>query len=301
MGEINCALVGVGYWGSKIKKYIETNANFILKYSCDSKFDLNKIWDDDDIIAVVVATPNNTHYEIVKSALLAGKNVLSEKPLALSNAECVELNELSRDRKLVILTQYTFTFSQALQTAVKWFKAGKIGELLGVEMCVKHLGRFGGGSVYWLLGSHMLSVLDMFIPLKNFNFSKKDFVIYNGGIETGIIEFKSIESELNIQGQISVSLNHPFKEIKVILYGEHGTIIYNPLSCPKPLRLTTYERIKWTVQNNIPQKTEYYIGDEGNNLQRAIKTFYDVLSGKKESNLETAVEITRILEMIQKK
>jgi predicted dehydrogenase len=300
MKKINCALIGVGYWGSKLKKYIEANLNFNLKYFCDSKFNLNKIWDDNSITAVIIATPNNTHYEIVKSALLNNKNVLSEKPLALSNKECVELKELSEDKKLVLFTQYTFTFSRALQKAFEWFKNRKIGDLLGIEMNVKHLGRFGGENVYWLLGSHMLSVLDMFISLKDLSFNRRDIVIYNSKIETGTIEFDSIRTELNIHGQITVSLNCPFKEIIVILYGEYGTIVYNPLAYPKPLQLTTYKRIKWTTQDDIPQKVESYIGDEKNNLKYAIETFYDVLSGNKESNLETAVEVSRILEMIQR-
>lgn len=296
MKKIDCVLIGIGYWGSKINKYIEANPNFNLKYSCDSKFDLNKIWDDSAITAVVIATPNNTHYEITKLALLNNKNVLSEKPLALRNEECLELRKLSRDRKLILFTQYTYTFSRALQKAVNWLKNGKIGDLLGIEMDVKHLGRFGGGSVYWLLGSHMLAVLDMFVPLKNFNFKKRDLVVYNGEIETGIIEFNSTGAELNIHGQITVSLNCPFKETRVILYGEKGSIIYNPLACPKPLQLTTYKRIRWIVQDDLPQRTESYVGDEKNNLQYAIETFYNALLGKKESNIETAVKITQILE-----
>ena len=73
---IDCALIGCGYWGSKLKRYIEENQNFNLKYICNSKSDLNEVWNDKQITAVVVATPNETHSSIVKSALLHGKNVL---------------------------------------------------------------------------------------------------------------------------------------------------------------------------------------------------------------------------------
>ena len=59
---INCALIGCGYWGSKLKRYIEENQDFSLKYICNSKSDLNEVWNDKEITAVVVATPNKTHY-----------------------------------------------------------------------------------------------------------------------------------------------------------------------------------------------------------------------------------------------
>ena len=47
-------------------------------------------------------------------------------------------------------------------------------------MNVKHLGRFGGGNVYWLLGSHMLSILDMIIPLDKLTFRKADLLKFDG-------------------------------------------------------------------------------------------------------------------------
>src|SRR3989338_2055043 len=95
---ISCALIGHGYWGSKLQRYIEENQNFDLKYICGSKSDLNKVWQDSQITAVVVATPNETHYPIVKSALLCGKHVFSEKPLALKTAQCRELKHLALDK-----------------------------------------------------------------------------------------------------------------------------------------------------------------------------------------------------------
>ena len=290
---MKCALIGTGYWGSKLQRYLEGNKNFTLKYVCNSKFDLNQVWTDKSVTAVVVATPNETHYEIVKSALLHGKNVLSEKPLALRAIECEELQKLAEERNLVLLVEYTYNFSKALQKAVEWVEDGKIGNLLSAEMSVRHLGRFYGGSVYWLLGSHMLSVLGMFISLRELNFCRKDLVVYDGEIETGIIEFDG-----PIRGQIVVSLNYGGKEAQILLYGEHGTISYSPLTQPV-LKVTTYNRLRWTVASKLPKKEERLVRDEGNNLRYAIETFYNVLKGEEKSNLNSAVEITRILERIQ--
>lgn len=293
---VDCALIGCGYWGSKLKRYLEGNNNFHLKYVCNSKFDLNQVWNDEQIKAVVVATPNDTHYPIVKSALMSGKNVLSEKPLALKTRECEELKQIASDNNLVLLVEYTYTFSQGLNQAQRMVNEGEIGQVLGIEMAARHLGRFKGGSVYWLLGSHMLSVLDMFTPIKELHFEKTDLVTYDGAVETGAISFKNRD----ISGQIVVSLNYPGKETRIIIYGETGTIIYNPESQPA-LQVENYERLSWTVATELPRKRREFQIDESNNLNYAVKQFYEALEGRTEGNAERAVSITRILEELQSK
>ena len=132
---IDCALIGCGYWGSKLKRYIEENQNFNLKYICNSRSDLNEVWNDKQITAVVVATPNETHYPIVKSALLHGKNVLTEKPLALKTEECEELKQIASDNNLLLMVEYTYTFSEALKQAQNMVQVKEgIGEIISVHM-----------------------------------------------------------------------------------------------------------------------------------------------------------------------
>lgn len=291
---IDCALIGCGYWGSKLKRYIEENQNFNLKYICNSKSDLNEVWNDKQITAVVVATRNDTHYPIVKSALLHGKNVLSEKPLTLKAEECEELKQIALDSNLLLLVEYTYTFSRGLKKAKEMVGEGEIGKILGLEMAIKHLGRFKGGGVYWLLGSHMLSVLDMFIPLSELSFEKTDLVTYDGEVETGVISFKKRE----VSGQIAVSLNYPGKEMRIIIYGEKGTIIYDPVSQPS-LQVERYERLRWTVADKLPREHMDFHIDEASNLRYAIEHFFEALMGEAEGNIDRAVTITKILETLE--
>ena len=288
---INVALIGCGYWGSKLKRYIVENENFSITDTCNILSDLSVIWDSKDITAVVVATPNETHYPIIKSALLSGKNVLAEKPLTLKAGQCEELRRIAADRNLVLLVEYTPTFSKALEKARIMVEQGKIGNILGLEMMVRHLGRFGGGSVYWILGSHMLAVLDMFIPIEGMAFSKTDLVTYEGQVETGVIHFQNGR----VSGQIAISLNYSGKETRVIIYGEKGTIIYDAVSQPS-LFLGRYERQKWVVASELPTDQMMFRFDEANNLRYAVEYFHQALKGEAGGNIDRAVAITRILE-----
>lgn len=287
---INCALIGIGYWGTKLRKYIKLNPNFNLKYVADSKFDKSIIWNDKKIQSVIIATPMETHYSVVKDALLHGKNVLCEKPLALKAERCLELKELSEKQDLVLLTEYTWTFSKALKQA----QDTDIGTIKAIEMDIKHLGRFLKYDVYWLLASHMLSILDMFVPLATLEFEKIDFLKDRGLAETGMILFKNKE----VTGRINISTNYTEKATKVVIYGTKGTIIYEPL-VKNSLRIAWYKKTEGLLADNLLIRTQTGFFDEMNNLKYAIEYFYRVLLGLAKTNINTATLVTKVIENLK--
>ena len=60
---------------------------------------LSQLLEDSKIEGIVIATPAETHLRLVKECLLAGKDVLVEKPMALSIAEGKELNSIAKLNK----------------------------------------------------------------------------------------------------------------------------------------------------------------------------------------------------------
>jgi len=289
---INVALIGKGYWGSKLEKYIQENQDVCLEIVCNSKSDLfNEVYGKPSIDAVIVATPNQTHYQITRAAILNGKHVMVEKPLALRTEECHDLEELAEKKGVALCTDYTHTFSKSLQLAQKTVANREIGDICGIEMHMRQFGRFGRGSVYWLLASHMLAVLDMFVPLDGLEFYKNDTAIHQGNVEAGTIYFNND----SLHGDISVSLNCPNKERSVVIYGERGRITYNPL-LSKPLHIVTYERAPRTANIQLPLNERFFEFDESNNLSYAINYFYEVIHGKLKSNAKTAILVTQVLE-----
>jgi predicted dehydrogenase len=93
----------------------------------------------DQVDAVYIASPNETHYAYARQALAAGKHVLSENPVALSKREAQELFALAREKDLVLLegikTAYCPGFQQLMNTA----RSGKIGEIRDMEACFTRL------------------------------------------------------------------------------------------------------------------------------------------------------------------
>ena len=278
-------LIGNGYWGSKIKKYIPEF--FELKHIADSKFDKNIIWNDDEIDAVIIATPIETHYKIVKEALEHNKHVYVEKPITLKSNEAYELNGISMKKRLKIGLEYTQQFSNSLLVMYNNLLP-KIGNLEYIEMSTKHLGRFMEHNVYWLLASHHLSVLNKFVDLDKLNFKFDDHINNNGVCTSGSIKFD--------MGRIDVSVNYPGKEMYINLYGDKGTIQYSPLSQDCTVKLTLYNKKYKALSDVLTEKSSQVWVDETNNLRYSIKYFKDLLEGWAESNIETAIKITEILE-----
>lgn|SRR3989442_1349094 len=71
----------------------------------------------DGIRAVSIATPNNTHFEICRAALLAGLHVVCEKPLCFTTAEALQLLELSRASRRIVGVAYGYAGHQLMEQA----------------------------------------------------------------------------------------------------------------------------------------------------------------------------------------
>ncbi len=88
----------------------------------------------EDVIAdaavqvVHLCTPNNLHFMQAKKALLAGKHVLCEKPLAMSMAESSELAKIAKEKGLFTAVNYNLRFYPICQEAKARISAGDLGE-----------------------------------------------------------------------------------------------------------------------------------------------------------------------------
>ena len=135
---VNVAVIGAGYWGKKvITEYLQL-ANINPKVSLLAVCDLNDqnlkycnkvlripkknlrkeyktILGSSDVDAIHICTPNETHYQICKEALISDKNVLLEKPMAMTARHAWELVSISKSRDLILQVGHIFRFNNALK------------------------------------------------------------------------------------------------------------------------------------------------------------------------------------------
>ncbi len=83
---------------------------------------------DSNVQVVHLCTPNNLHFSQAKKALLAGKHVLCEKPLAMSMAESSELATIAKEKGLFTAVNYNLRFYPICQEAKAKISSGELGE-----------------------------------------------------------------------------------------------------------------------------------------------------------------------------
>lgn len=103
--ELDCELVGISDTSPDARKLA---ADMGVRHFGDYKDMLPLV----DAVSVVV--PTDMHYRVVKDCLLAGKNVLVEKPMTLDSSEAKELIRIARSKHLVLMVGYLFRFNAAV-------------------------------------------------------------------------------------------------------------------------------------------------------------------------------------------
>ena len=128
----------------------------------------------DDVDVVVITTPNQTHFELAKLALSAGKHVVVEKPLCATTEEALALAALAEQQGVVLTVYQNRRWDSAPLTAKQLLSDGLLGEIVDAEFRFeryaaglnkkvwKETGGAGVGLVYDL-GSHLLDMaVDVF-------------------------------------------------------------------------------------------------------------------------------------------
>jgi scyllo-inositol 2-dehydrogenase (NAD+) len=164
MKQINVAVIGTGWCGgiraetahkNPIVKdlYIAETNEIRLKEMADKVKpviattdyrDLLKIADIDAVM--ISATPETTHFPIARDALLAGKHVFLEKPIAIALEEADELIALAKQKNLKFTIGYSQRFNPKYAYVKKSINDGSIGRPVSI-MVSRHITRSLGKKI----------------------------------------------------------------------------------------------------------------------------------------------------------
>ena len=106
--------------------------------------DLEVIWEDDKVSAVVIVSQTNLHMELISAAVEAGKHVFHDKPLGLNAEEAAVLAQQIRDAGVIYQTGY---FQRGLpnhQRVRELIEAGAFGQITNIRTTMMHNGALDG-------------------------------------------------------------------------------------------------------------------------------------------------------------
>jgi len=254
--KINVALIGIGYWGPNILRNLVTNSNYMVKYVVDIDEDrLNKIgklypklyftndldslYEDPDLDAIVIATPVKTHFDLAIRALENGKHVFVEKPMATKVSEIEKIEQISEDNNLVAMAGHTFLYNSAVRKIKEIIDSGEIGQIRYIYSQRLNLGRIRDDvNALWNLAPHDVSIIQYWLDdIEPIAISSHGMDYIQKGIED--VVFLNINYPDNIMANIHVSWLDPNKVRKMTLIGSKKMLVYDDLADNK---VTIYDK-----------------------------------------------------------
>ena len=245
VAPLRIGAIGCGYWGPNVIRNLDELPDVLLCSVCDidprrlrtvaarypnarATTNLADILGDPDIDAVYLATPVSTHFSLGKQALLNGKHVLVEKPLATTHEQAEELTQLAADRDRILMVGHTFVFSPPVRKVKELIDSGQVGPIYYVESTRVNLGLFQKDvSVLWDLGPHDVSILLYWLGEVPVAVSARGRSFHGDALED--VAFVTLEFPSGILAQLQISWLAPSKLRRTSVVGRHRMVVYDDL------------------------------------------------------------------------
>ncbi len=255
--------IGLGYWGKNLVRNFDELAQ--LTWLCDASEQLRRqfagrhpatrvtenfedVLADDELEAVVIATPVPTHYALAKQALEAGKHVFVEKPPAMKSTEMEELLGLAQERDLVLMPGHLLLYHPGVLKLKELLDAGDLGDLLCVYSNRQNLGIIRRDeNALWSLGVHDLSVILHLVEEDPESVVANGNAFLNPGVEDVVFCYLRFPS-----GKIAhmhLSWLDPHKMRRMTVVGKEKMVVFDDMELEH--KVTVYEK-------STEQPTERY-------------------------------------------
>jgi UDP-N-acetylglucosamine 3-dehydrogenase len=117
-----CTLYGV------VDKRVEILENVRRDYNVKTTGNLSEFLKS-DIDAVDIVTPADTHFEVCKQCLAAGKHIFVEKPLATNYADARKLVQFAADKDRILMAGPIYRYNPAVKKIKELIELGELGKI----------------------------------------------------------------------------------------------------------------------------------------------------------------------------
>lgn len=251
MKNINIGIVGCGYWGPNFVRNFKQIKGVSVKYVCDLNAErlshIKKLYPDivaikdylhilrdEDIVAVVIATPPSSHFSLAKGALLHKKNLLIEKPITMDIDEARELIALAAKEQKIVMVGHTFKFNPAVLKLRELIKSGSLGKIFYIYSRRTNLGPLRKDvNAVWDLAPHDISIVNFILGKNPLSVSAQGAKYLPRNLED--IAFISLNYPNKILVHIHVSWLDPKKTREIVAVGSRKMAIFNDLDAENPI------------------------------------------------------------------
>jgi len=195
---------------------------------CQTTQHYESLLNNPEIDAVAIATPVSTHYDLASKAMLAGKDVLVEKPFTKTIVEAELLVELARNQGRILAVDHTFLYTPAVRKIKAMVDAGEIGRLLYIDSVRTNLGLFQRDhNVLYDLAPHELSIVLHLTQTEPVSIQAIGACHAGNDIEN--LVYVHLEFEDNLVAHFHLNWLAPLKIRQTIIAGSSKMIVYDDM------------------------------------------------------------------------
>jgi predicted dehydrogenase len=248
--------VGLGYWGPNLARNLDDLEGAALTWICDreegrlaryagrfpdarttTRFE--ELLEDDSLDAVAIATPVVTHFELARQALLAGKHVFVEKPLALSSTLGEQLVALAEERGLVLMPGHLLLYHPGVAKLKDLVDSEELGRLLYVYGNRQNLGQIRKDeNALWSLGAHDLSVILHLVGEEPVEAWARGESFLNPGVEDVVFCYLRFPS--GVVAHMHLSWLDPHKMRRMTVVGDQKMAVFDDMEAER--KVTVYDK-----------------------------------------------------------
>ena len=312
--KLKIALIGCGNWGKNIARNLYEMKSLACIYDTNKElsetlnneymlttYELNDIFEDKNINAIVIASPAITHKDLAIQSLKCNKDLFVEKPFCLSLPDSQIIAELATNNNRILMVGHLLNYHNAFIKMKELIKNGKIGVLQNIRANRLALGAVRSEeSVIYDLSAHDISMILSItkeLPIE----VNVQSIHHNNNIGPDAICVKLSFSK-GVTALINSDWMCPYKEHKFSVTGTKGSLIFddtknwpekllfNPSFITSKNSVVTSPIEKIKIQENEPLKSE-------------LEEFLECLYSRKNPLTDQieAVKVQTVMDMIDKK
>jgi predicted dehydrogenase len=253
---VRVGVVGLGYWGPNLARNFAAIPGCELAWLCDASPDararlersfptarstgeLQDLLDDEQLDAVVLATPVPTHAELAVAVAAAGKHCFVEKPLATTGADAERAVAAAADAGKILMVGHLLEYHPAVARLKELIDGQELGGLFYIYGNRLNLGKLRADeNALWSLGAHDVSVVLHLIDEEPQECVAKGASYVREGVQDVVFCYLRFPS--GIVAHLHLSWLDPHKERRITVVGERRMATFDDMLIEG--KLTIYDK-----------------------------------------------------------
>jgi UDP-2-acetamido-3-amino-2,3-dideoxy-glucuronate N-acetyltransferase len=311
------ASVGCGYWGKNLCRNFHALGSLAAvvdktqdgqdtarSIALDTKItnSLNDVLRDDQIQAVALATPAETHAKLSIQAMQAGKDVFVEKPMALTLEEAIKMKKIAEETGRILMVGHLLEFHPAVLKLREMIASGELGKINYIYSNRLNFGKVRTEeNALWSFAPHDVAVILRLMRQSPVEVSATGGSYLTNGIADTTLSNLRFDDES--RAHIFVSWLHPFKEQRLVVVGDKKMAIFNDVA-PFGEKIQLYpQNVEFDGSMPLLKKEDAEFVEHANTepLREECKHFLDCIQSRKQplTNAQSGIDVLKVLHSCQ--